>query len=149
MAFRNGPPNSRSVMKDQMEAPVALFARQHLGDQIPFLEAKMGPDSPPTAYIYISIYVCMHAVKLLSGPSLGFLKVIIWSKVGLLPGPRWFWTYICGGFRRLLLLGYHLVFFLCPIILQFSKTAFVKKRGARIGVSIFCVLSLIFEHSHF
>ena len=30
----------------------------------------------PTAYIYIYI----HAVELLSGPSLGFLEVIIWSK---------------------------------------------------------------------
>ena len=32
-------------------------------------------------YIYIHIYIYMHAVKLLSGPSLGFLRVIIWSKL--------------------------------------------------------------------
>ena len=32
-------------------------------------------------YICIYIYMYMHAVKLLSGPSLGFLIVIVWSRV--------------------------------------------------------------------
>ena len=31
-------------------------------------------------YIYIYVYIYIYAVKLLSGPSLGFLEVIIWSK---------------------------------------------------------------------
>ena len=39
---------------------------------------KNGQVIDPTAYIYI------YAVKLLSGPSLGFLNVIIWSKLGFL-----------------------------------------------------------------
>ena len=34
-------------------------------------------------FIYI-IYIYIYAVKLLSGPSLGFLNVIIWSKLGFL-----------------------------------------------------------------
>ena len=38
-------------------------------------KAKLGPDK--NTYIYIYIYI---AVKLLSGPSLGFSKVIIWAK---------------------------------------------------------------------
>ena len=34
--------------------------------------------------LYISLYIYIYAVKLLSGPSLGFLNVIIWSKLGFL-----------------------------------------------------------------
>ena len=30
--------------------------------------------------MYIYIYIYIYAVELLSGPSLGFLKVIVWSK---------------------------------------------------------------------
>ena len=30
------------------------------------------------------IYIYIYAVKLLSGPSLGFLNVIIWSKLGFI-----------------------------------------------------------------
>ena len=32
----------------------------------------------PTAYIYIHTY--MYAAELLAGPSLGFYRVIVWSK---------------------------------------------------------------------
>ena len=45
---------------------------------------KLGPDNNFTMYIYIY----MHAVKLLAGPSLAFFKVIDWSKSNLLTGPR-------------------------------------------------------------
>ena len=37
----------------------------------------------------LSIYIYIYAVKLLSGPSLAFSGVIVWSKVGSLSGPRW------------------------------------------------------------
>ena len=40
--------------------------------------AKLGPDHNTTTYIYIDIHI--YVVKLLSGPSLAFLIVIIWSK---------------------------------------------------------------------
>ena len=46
----------------------------------------------PTAYIYIHT----HAVKLLTGPSLGVFKVISWSKSKLLTGPRSFSHYKKG-----------------------------------------------------
>ena len=58
----------------------------------------------------------MYAVKLLSGPSLGFSKVINWAKSKLLSGPSWFSHYKNRGFKRLNLLSYHFVFFLCPVI---------------------------------
>ena len=52
---------------------------------------KCGPLIDPTAhiyiyiytYIYVHIYICIYkyiAVELLSGPSLGFWRVIIWAK---------------------------------------------------------------------
>ena len=56
----------------------------------PFLPEGKGPFLyPETAKIWpirgaISVCVYIYAVKLLSGPSLGFLNVIIWSKLGFL-----------------------------------------------------------------
>ena len=42
--------------------------------------AKLGPDDNFTAHMYTHIYIYVWAVELLSGPSLGVLNVIIWSK---------------------------------------------------------------------
>ena len=77
------------------------------------------------------------AVKLLSGPSLGFLKVIIWSKLGFLKVIIWskfvFLAYKNSGFKRFVLhtqLSFR-VFFV-PIIWQFSKNSLSQKKGAKI-----------------
>ena len=44
---------------------------------------KKGPNGEVSGmHIYIYIYIYIYVVKLLSGPSLGFLNVIIWSKLG-------------------------------------------------------------------
>ena len=45
-------------------------------------------------------HIYIYAVKLLSGPSLGFSTVIIWAKLGLLSGPSLFSRYKNRGFRR-------------------------------------------------
>ena len=92
----------------------------------------------------------MYVVKLLTGPSLALFKVINWSKSKLLTGPRSFSHYENRGFM-FFLLSYHIVCvcFLCPIIWQFSKDSLFQKQGAKIGFSIFCVLSLNFENSLF
>ena len=51
------------------------------------------------------------------------------------------------GFRRFLVLSYHFVFFLCPVICQFSKNSlFRKKRVQKLGFSNICVLSSFFEN---
>ena len=57
------------------------------------------------------MYICIYAVKLSSGPSLGVSTVINWAKSKLVSGPSWFSHYINRGFRRLFLLNYHFVFF--------------------------------------
>ena len=83
------------------------------------------------AYIYIYIYTHTYAVELLSGPSLAFLILIIWSKYGLLSGPRWFLTYIYSGFRRLFFVQLSFcVLFLCPLPANFLKLPFFQKMGA-------------------
>ena len=78
-------------------------------------------------------------MRLLSGPSLGvfgsyylvqvgFLEVIIWSKFVFLANEN-------SGFKRLVLhtqLSF-CVFFLSPIIRQFSKNSLFQKKGAKIG----------------
>ena len=103
---------------------------------------KNGQVINSAAYIY--------AVKLLSGPSLGFfgsyylvqvgfLEVIIWSKFVFL-------AYKNSGFKRFFA---HpviiLCFLLCPIIWQFSKNSLFQKKGAKIWFFNFQCLSLNFE----
>ena len=97
----------------------------------------------------------MHAVRLLSGPSLGvfgsyylvqvgFLEVIIWSKFVFL-------AYKNSGFKRLVLhtqLSF-CVFFSPQFSGNFLKIAFFKKRVQNLGFSIFSVLSLNYENSLF
>ena len=83
--------------------------------------------------IECSLYLVLWAVKLLTGPSLALFKVINWSKSKLLTGPRSFSHNKNRGFRRFVLLSYHCVFFLCPIICQFSKNSLFQKKGAKIG----------------
>ena len=56
-------------------------------------------------YISIYIYICMHAVKLLSGPSLAILSVIIWAKWVLLPGPGWCLAFFKSGLKRFVAIG--------------------------------------------
>ena len=105
-------------------------------------------------YIYIYIYI-YYAVKLLSGPSLGFLKVIIWSKLGFLKVIIWskfvFLAYKNSGFKRFVLhtqLSF-CVFFCAQLSGNFLKIAFFKKGVQKLGFSIFSVLSLNFETSLF
>ena len=47
---------------------------------------------------YLSIYLYIYAVKLLTGPSLALFKVINWSNSKLLTGPRSFSHYKNRGF---------------------------------------------------
>ena len=74
--------------------------------------AKRGP---------VSNYIYMYAVKLLSGPSLGFLEVIIWSKLGFLEVIIWskfvFLAYKNSGFKRLCL---HTQLSLCVFLFWFQ-----------------------------
>ena len=56
---------------------VAIFDYK-TGDVFRFFTNICPPSGVRAIYIYI--YIFMHAVKLLSGPSLGFLEVVIWSK---------------------------------------------------------------------
>ena len=51
-------------------------------------------------HIYIHTYIYIYVVKLLSGPSLGFWRVIICAKLGLLSRPSLFLHYKTRGFRR-------------------------------------------------
>ena len=97
----------------------------------------------------------IYAVKLLSGPSLGFLNVIIWSKLGFLNVIIWskfvFLAYKNSGFKRF---GLHTqlsfcVFFCAQLSGNFLKIAFFKKRVQKLGFSIFSVLSIKFENSLF
>ena len=99
--------------------------------------------------LYIYIYIYMHAVKLFSGPSLAFWGVIIWSKVGSLSGPSLFSYYKNRGFRRFVLCSVIILCFFCPIIWQFSKNSLFQKKGAKIGFSVLCVLSLKFPFFRF
>ena len=69
------------------------------------------PKGVISTYIFIHIYI--YAVKLLSGPSLPLSGVIIWSKWGLLSGPRLFLGLFCGGFKRIFA---HSVIILCVFV---------------------------------
>ena len=95
------------------------------------------------SFVWGNIYIYIYAVRLLSGPSLGvfgsyylvqvgFLEVIIWSKFVFL-------AYKNSGFKRFVLhtqLSF-CVFFLSPILWQFSENSLFQKRGAKIGFSNF------------
>ena len=70
------------------------------------------------------VYTYIYAVKLLSGPSLGVFKVIIWAKSMLLSGPSqcYYLGQVCfrtikigvsGDFFCSVII---LCFFLCPVI---------------------------------
>ena len=48
------------------------------------------------------------------------------------------------GFRRFLVLNYHFVLFLCPIICQFSKNSLFRKKGAKFGFFGFPCFKFIF-----
>ena len=100
-------------------------------------------------FVSSHIYIYMHAVKLLSGPSLGFWRVIIWAKLGLLSGPSLFSRYKNRGFRRFVFAQFSFcVFFCAQLSCNFLKIAFFeKKRVQKLGFSIFSVLSLHFENS--
>ena len=60
--------------------------------------------NPSRHLVCMCIYIYICAVKLLSGPSLGFLNVIIWSKWGFLNVIIWskfvFLAYKNSGFKR-------------------------------------------------
>ena len=51
---------------------------QKKGAKNDFLAKMLAADQSNAPYIYI--YIPLYAVELLSGPSLGVLEVIIWSK---------------------------------------------------------------------
>ena len=72
----------------------------------------------------IYIYICMHAVKLLTGPSLGFFNVTNWAKLNSI-------IILCVC--------------LCPIICQLSESSLFQKRCKKVFFFKFCVLSLKFE----
>ena len=105
--------------------------------------------------IITSLHIYIYAVRLLSGPSLGvfgsyylvqvgFLEVIIWSKFVFL-------AYKNSGFKRFVLhtqLSF-CVFFLSPILWQFSENSIFQKRVQKLGFPIFSVLSLDFQNSLF
>ena len=104
---------------------------------------------------YMHTHLYIYVVKLLSGPSLGFLKVIIWSKLGFLKVIIWskfvFLAYKNSGFKRFVLhtqLSF-CVFFCAQLSGNYLKIAFFKKRVQKLGFSIFSVLSLNFENSLF
>ena len=94
-------------------------------------------------------------MKLLSGPSLGVLNVIIWSKLGFLKVIIWskfvFLAYKKVVSRYLVCtLSYHFVFFFgAQLSGNFLKLAFFEKRVQKLGFSIFSVLSLNFGNSLF
>ena len=110
-------------------------------------------------HVFLVFLVCMHIyicceviiwskfgvfLMLLSGPSWGFLKVIIWSKFVFL-------AYKNSGFKRF---GLHTqlsfsVSFGAQLSGNSLKIAFFEKRVQKLGFSIFSVLSLSFGNSLF
>ena len=77
--------------------------------------AKCGPIVDPTKgkmwtnyWPYnVYIHISMHAVKLLSGPSLAILDVIIWAKWVLLSGPSLFFSLFYSVSSDVCTLNYH------------------------------------------
>ena len=88
-------------------------------------------------------YIYIYAVKLLSGPSLGVSKVIIWAKSMLLSGPSLFSHYKNRGFRRFFFCSVIILCFFCvQLFANFLKIAFFfGKRVQKLDFSNFSVLS--------
>ena len=103
-----------------------------------------------SAYVcmYVCVYIYIYAVKLLSGPSLGVFKVIIWAKSKLLSGPSLFSHYKNGGggFRRFFFAQLSFCVFCVQLFANFLKIAFFffRKNCAKIGFSKFLCFKLNF-----
>ena len=98
--------------KKQTFYPLCLVKEQHqkkLGQNLTIKRPKIGAEPNLTALKngYVHTYIYIYVVKLLSGPSFGFLKVIIWSKLGFLKVIIWskfvFLAYKNSGFKRFVL----------------------------------------------
>ena len=89
-------------------------------------------------------HIYIYAVKLLSGPSLAFWGVIIWSKVGSLSGPSLFSHCKNRVSSDVFLLSYHFVFFCAQLSGNFLNIAFFKKRVQKL-VFFFFFLCFKFE----
>ena len=87
---------------------------------------------------WIYIYIYIYAVKLLSGPSLATLRVIIWAKRGLLSGPSLFFSplfiVVTGDLLQTQLS--FCVFVGAQLSANFPKIAFFKKRCRNWGFSL-------------
>ena len=103
-----------------------LFLTYSLDQFLTYKRPNLGPIFNSTAYIYIYIY--MHAVKLLSGPSLGFFNVTNWAK---LRGANWA-KVIFGLYLEYFQASFCSIIILCCFCVQLSanflKIAFSKKR---------------------
>ena len=106
--------------------------------------------------VYVCMYVCMYVciyIYIYIYVLWSYYLVQVWPFEGSLSGPRWghylvqvcFHTIKTGVSGDFVLLSYRFVFFLCPNIWQFSKNNLFQTKGATIGFSIFCVLSINFK----
>ena len=117
-----------------------------------------GPQINPLASIYIYIYIHTYIYMC--------CEVIIWSKFGVSGSyylvqvgvlGSYYLVQVCflanknSGFKRFVLHTQFsfCVFFCAQLSGNFLKIAFFQKKGAKIGFSIFSVLSLNFENSLF
>ena len=92
-----------------------------------------------------TLYIYIYTVKLLSGPSLGVSKVIIWAKSMLVSGPSWFRTIKIGVsgvfFCSVIILC---VFFCVQLFANFLEIAFFEKRVQKLGFPNFFIFSVKF-----
>ena len=88
--------------------------------------------------------VGIYAVKLLSGPSLGFSKVINWASQIYYLGQVGFRTIKIGVSGDFCFAQLSFYVFLCPVICYFSKNSLFRKKGAKLGFPNFSVLSYFF-----
>ena len=104
-----------------------------------------------TSNLYLCPYLCIYiyAVKLLSGPSLAILGVIIWAS-GVIIWAKLFLAFKNSGFKRFLA---HTVIILCFCCAQISdnclKIAFLKKGCKKIGFFNFLCFNLKFWNFSF
>ena len=122
--------------------PLCLLAKNTNLDQIitsknPYLDQIITSSNPNFDQLIASQHIYIYAVKLLSGPSLVSLGVIIWAKL--------FLAYKNSGFKRFVL-HTQLSFcaFLCPIIWQFSKNSLFQKKRCKIWVFQISLFTFIF-----